>query len=46
MPTVEELKKDLFYKPKHAAELVSDEEIAKADEFCEGYKDFLAKGKT
>lgn len=46
MPTVEELKKDLFYKPKHAAELVSDEEIAKADEFCEGYKKFLDEAKT
>lgn len=46
MPTVEELKNELFYKPKHAADLVSVEEVAKADEFCEGYKKFLDEAKT
>ncbi len=46
MPTVEELKKELFYKPKHAVELVSEDEVAKADEFCEGYKKFLDEAKT
>ena len=46
MPTVEELKKELFYKPKHAVELISEDEVAKADEFCEGYKKFLDEAKT
>ncbi len=42
----EELKEKLFYTPKHASEIISDEETAKADEFCEGYKNFLNKSKT
>ncbi len=43
---VEELKEKLFYKTKHASELMTDDEIEDADGFCEGYKDFLDKGKT
>lgn len=46
METVEELKKELCYKPKHAAAVISDEDIKKADEFCEGYKTFLNGAKT
>ena len=42
----EELKKELFYDPKHAAELISDAEIKKADKFCEDYKAFLNASKT
>ena len=40
------LKEELFFEKKHFSNQMSDEELAKADEFCEGYKDFLAKGKT
>ncbi len=46
MATVEELKKELCYKPKHAAAVIKDEDIKKADEFCEGYKTFLNGAKT
>ncbi len=46
MPTVDELKNELFYKPKHAVNLVTEDEVAKADEFCEGYKAFLDEAKT
>ncbi len=46
MATVDELKKELCYKAEHAASVVSDEEIKKADEFCEGYKQFLDNAKT
>ena len=42
----EELKKELFYNPKHAAEVISAAEVKKADKFCEGYKDFLNASKT
>ena len=34
MATVEELKKELCYKPKHAAAVISDEDIKKALECC------------
>ncbi len=46
MATVEELKKELCYKPKHAAAVISEDDIKKADEFCEGYKLFLNGAKT
>lgn len=46
MPTVDELKKELFYKPEHAAKIITDEEISKADNFCDGYKKFLDEAKT
>ncbi|MBQ6421374.1 MAG: aminopeptidase [Clostridia bacterium] len=44
--TAEERKKELFYKPAHAAAVMDDEAIAQADSFCEGYKDFLDAAKT
>lgn len=40
-----EMKKELFYEPKHAMEAVSDEEVKLADEFCEGYKSYLDEAK-
>lgn len=42
----EELKEKLFYNPKHASEIISQEETDKADEFCEEYKNFMNKAKT
>lgn len=39
------LAEDLLYSPKHTAE-VSPDWVKKANEFSEGYKDFLNKGKT
>ena len=42
----EELKEKLFYNPKHASEVISQEESDKADAFCEEYKSFLNKAKT
>lgn len=42
----EELKEKLFYQPKSAALIISQEEIKKADEFCEEYKNFLNRAKT
>ena len=46
MATVEEMKKELCYKPKHAIDLVDESVVAAADEFCEGYKTFLDNAKT
>ncbi|SDA27295.1 Aspartyl aminopeptidase [Ruminococcus sp. YE71] len=40
------LTEKLLEDPKNAALIMSDEEIASADEFCEGYKSFLSVGKT
>ncbi|MBE6758029.1 MAG: aminopeptidase [Ruminococcaceae bacterium] len=42
----EELREQLFYAPKSAAERMSEEEIAKADAYCEGYAAFLNAAKT
>lgn len=42
----EELKEKLFYNPKHASEVISQEETDKADAFCDEYKSFLNKAKT
>ena len=42
----EELRKELFYEPKHAAEIISAAEVKKADKFCEDYKAFLNASKT
>ncbi len=42
----EELKEKLFYQPKSAALIISQEEIKKADEFCKEYKSFLNCAKT
>ncbi len=38
------LEEKLLEQPKNAALIMSDEEIASADEFCEGYKAFLSAG--
>ena len=46
MATVEELKNELCYKTDNAGATLSDEEIAKADAFAEGYKKFLNEAKT
>ena len=46
MATVEELKKELFYKPQHVCEVVEEKEVAKADAFAEDYKKFLDNAKT
>ena len=43
---VKELKEKLFYSPEHGAKRISDEELKKADAFCEGYKKFLDAAKT
>ncbi|MBQ3045564.1 MAG: aminopeptidase [Clostridia bacterium] len=40
------LKEELFYAPDHASYLCDEAEIAQADDFCEGYKDFLDTCKT
>ena len=40
------LKEELFATSSHAAYTCPDEEIAQADAFCEGYKDFLDAAKT
>ncbi len=42
----QQLREKLFYEPKHAADLISDEEITRADSFCEEYKSFLNRAKT
>ena len=46
MATVEELKKELFYKPQHASAVVEENEVVKADAFAEDYKKFLDNAKT
>ncbi len=43
---VKELKKSLFSEKKNAAVVCSDDEIAKADAFCDDYKKFLDACKT
>ena len=43
---IKALKDKLFYNPTDAAAKLTDEEIAKADAFCEEYKTFLDKSKT
>ena len=40
------LEEQLLMKKQNGAEILSDEEIAKADAFCEGYKKFLKYAKT
>lgn len=42
----EVLQEQLFMQPKHGALVLSDEEISKADKYCEGYKAFLSASKT
>ena len=43
---IEELREKLFAAPKHAALRMDEEEIERAFEWCEGYKDFLGSYKT
>ena len=40
------LKEELFYSPEHAAYSCEEGEIEKADNFCEGYMNFLDACKT
>ena len=40
------LKEQLMNEKPHFCKQMSEEEVSKADEFCEGYKDFLSKAKT
>lgn len=46
MSTAKELQDLLFNKKPNAAAALSDGEIKVADDFCEGYKDFLYNCKT
>ncbi len=46
MSTVDEMKNELFYKPKHALDVVGDDVKEAADAFAEGYKVFLNEAKT
>lgn len=43
---IKELQEELFYSPKHASEIISDEEVKNADSFAEGYKIYMDNGKT
>ena len=36
-----EMKKELFYEPKHAMDIVDETVVKAADDFCEGYKAYL-----
>ncbi len=40
------LREELCFEKKHFSVQMSEEEVAKADDFCEGYKNFLATAKT
>lgn len=40
-----EIKKELFYEPKHAMETVDESVVKAADDFCEGYKTYLDEAK-
>ena len=42
----DQLRDTLLRRQKHACEVLSADEIARADEFCEGYKAFLNACKT
>lgn len=39
------LKEKLFLKREHCSSVLSDEEVKKCDEFCEGYKAFMSQVK-
>ncbi|MCL2071635.1 MAG: aminopeptidase [Oscillospiraceae bacterium] len=43
---VTELKEKLLYERKNVCITMTDDELQKADSFCDGYKVFLNKGKT
>ncbi len=40
-----DIKKELFYEPKHAMETIDDATVKMADDFCEGYKAYLDEAK-
>ena len=40
------LREELAYNPKHGSAALKEDEIRRADEFCEDYKDFLNNAKT
>ncbi|MBE6812721.1 MAG: aminopeptidase [Ruminococcaceae bacterium] len=40
------MKEELFYTPKHASKVLTADEVAAADAYCEGYKNFLNDAKT
>ena len=42
----EVLKEQLFFKSKNGFETLSEEDIQKAYDFCEGYKKYMDNGKT
>ena len=42
----EELQKQLLMKPENGGEILSDEVIKEAYDFCEGYKEYMNNGKT
>ncbi|MDE6723115.1 MAG: aminopeptidase [Eubacterium sp.] len=44
--TAKELKKELFYKRENGVDALSEETVKAADDFCEGYKEFLFNCKT
>lgn len=44
--TTDELKEQLFYKRKNGRLIADDETLSKAQDYCEGYKDFLNSAKT
>ena len=44
--SAKDLQEKLFMKPKNGLLRMSDEEIKKADDFCEEYKAYLNSGKT
>ena len=44
--TAKELKKELFYKKENGVDALSEETVKAADDFCEGYKEFLFNCKT
>ena len=46
MDDVKALQEKLFMSQKTAAATMSDDEIKAADEYSEGYKDFLFSSKT
>lgn len=43
---VKELKEKLFYNRVHGRQKASEEELAAAERFCEGYKAYLNRAKT
>ena len=43
---IEKLREELAYNPKNGSVTLTADELRRADEFCEEYKDFLNNGKT